>query len=78
MVCFNQEVRESILKKKPEDREYYTKTQCELINGVPRKAADQDELDDILTLSDEEKAFWLGINTSEDYFMEELGILNTV
>ena len=78
LVCFNQEVRESILKKKPEDREYYTKTQCELINGVPRKAADQDELDDILTLSDEEKAFWLGINTSEDYFMEELGILNTV
>ena len=78
LVCFNQEVRESMLKKKPEDREYYTKTQCELINGVPRKTADQDELDDILTLSDEEKIFWTKTNTSEDYFMEELGILNTV
>jgi hypothetical protein len=78
LVCFNQEVRESILKKNPEDREYYTKTQCELINGVPRKDADQDELDDILTLSDEEKTFWLNTDTSEDYFMEELGLLNTV
>ena len=78
LVCFNKEVRESILKKNPEDREYYTKTQCELINGIPRKDADQDELDDILTLSDEEKTFWLNTDTSEDYFMEELGLLNTV
>ena len=78
LVCFNEEVRESLLKKKPEDREYYTKTQCELINGVPRKEADQDSIEDILTLSDEEKTFWLNINTSEDYFIEELGILNTI
>ena len=34
------------------NREYYTKTQCELINGVPRKEADQDSLDEILTLSE--------------------------
>ena len=78
LVCFNEEVRESILKKNPEDREYYTKTQCELINGVPRKEADQDSMEDILTLSDEEKTFWVNTNTSEDYFMEELGILNTI
>ena len=75
LVCFKKEVRESLLKKKPEDREYYTKTQCELINGVPRKDGDQDSLEEILTLSPEEKGYWSKMELSENYFMEELGIL---
>ena len=37
LVCFKSEVRDSLIKKNPEDREYYTKTQCELINGIPEK-----------------------------------------
>ena len=40
LVCFKPEVRDTLLKKKPEDREYYTNTLCELINGVPRKEAE--------------------------------------
>ena len=75
LVCFKKEVRDSLLKKKPEDREYYTKTQCTLINGVPRKESDQDSLEEILTLSPEEKDYWTKMNLSENYFMEELGIL---
>ena len=75
LVCFKKEVRDSLLKKKPEDREYYTKTQCELINGVPRKEGDQDSLEEILTLSPEEKDYWVKMDLSENYFMEELGIL---
>ena len=78
LVCFKPEVRESLLKKKPEDREYYTKSQCELINGIPRKEADQDLLEEILKLSPEENMFWEKTGVSENYFMEELGILNTV
>ena len=78
LVCFKPEVRESLLKKKPEDREYYTKSQCELINGIPRKEADQDLLEEILKLSPEENMFWKETGVSENYFMEELGILNTV
>jgi hypothetical protein len=75
LVCFKKEVRDSLLKKNPEDREYYTKTQCELINGVPRKEGDQDSLEEILTLSPEEKDYWVKMELSENYFMEELGIL---
>tara|TARA_R110000824_G_scaffold168453_1_gene345429 strand:+ start:6527 stop:9250 length:2724 start_codon:yes stop_codon:yes gene_type:complete len=75
LVCFKPEVRESILKKNPENREYYTKTQCQLINGVPRKESDQDSLDEILTLSPEEKEYWAKMKLSENYFMEELNIL---
>jgi DNA polymerase elongation subunit (family B) len=78
LVCFKPEVRESLLKKKPEDREYYTKSQCELINGIPRKEADQDLLEEILKLSPEENMFWEQTGVSENYFMEELGILDTV
>ena len=78
LVCFNIEVRESLLKKNPEDREYYTKTQCELIHGVPRKEGDQDFLEDILTLSTEEKIYWEKMGLSENSFMKDLGILETV
>ena len=78
LVCFNTEVRESLLKKNPEDREYYTKTQCELLNGVPRKEGDQDSLDEILVLSPEEKFYWEKMGLNENYFMEELGILNAI
>ena len=78
LVCFKPEIRESLLKKNYEDREYYTKTQCKLINGVSRKEGDQDSLEEILTLSDEEKEFWKKTNTSENYFMEDLGILDAV
>jgi len=78
LVCFKPEVRDSILKTKPEDREYFTKSQCNLINGVPRKEADQDTLEEILELSKEEKVFWEKLNLSENYFMEELGIFDSV
>ena len=78
LVCFKPEVRDSLLKKKPEDREYYTKTQCELINGVPRKKADQDSLDEILTLSTEENIFWEKMGLDNDYFMKELNIFESV
>ena len=78
LVCFKKEVRESLLKKKPEDREYYTKTQCELISGVPRKDGDQDSLEEILTLSPEEKGYWSKMELSENSFMEDLGILETI
>jgi DNA polymerase elongation subunit (family B) len=78
LVCFKPEVRESLIKKIPDDREYYTKTQCNLINGIGRKEGDQDSLEEILELSNEEKVYWEKMNTSENYFMEELGLLDTV
>ena len=78
LVCFKPEVRESLIKKIPDDREYFTKTQCNLINGIGRKEGDQDSLEEILELSNEEQLYWKKMNTSENYFMEELGLLDTV
>ena len=78
LVCFKPEVRDSLLKTTPEDREFFTNTQCELINGIQRKEADQDKLDEILTLSPEEQMFWNNMGLSENSFMEELGIFESV
>jgi hypothetical protein len=78
LVCFKSEVRNSIIKKKPEDREYYTNSQCELIHGIARKEGDQDSLEEILTLSPEEKIYWKKMELSENSFMEDLGILETI
>ena len=79
LVCFKPEVRDSILVKKPEDRQYFTRRQCELMNGVPRREGDQDSLEEVLDLSREEQIFWKEtMGKSENYFLEKLGLLDTV
>jgi DNA polymerase elongation subunit (family B) len=64
LVCFKEEVRDGLLVKNPEERPFFTKDQCELINGVPFEEGDQDKLEDVMTISDEELKFWESINTS--------------
>lgn len=79
LVCFKLDIRDSILVKKPEDRQYFTRKQCELINGIGRSEGDQDSLEEVLDLSNEEKIFWKDtMGKSEDYFLEQLGLLDTV
>jgi hypothetical protein len=55
---FQQEVRNGLLVKNPEDRPFFTKVQCELINGQPFDEGDQDKLEDVMEISDEEMSFW--------------------
>jgi hypothetical protein len=59
LLCvFNPAIREDILIEDPKDRPYFTKTQCELINGYPLKESGQDKFDEVMTLSDSEVLFW--------------------
>ena len=46
--------------------------------NVPRKDGDQDSLEEILTLSPEEKGYWSKMELSENSFMKDLGILDTI
>ncbi len=79
LVCFKPEIRDNILIEDPKDRQYFTKSQCELINGIPRKPEDQDSLGEILDLSEDEVNFWSNVKQqNENYFMESLGIFDTV
>lgn len=59
LLCvFKPEIREDILVDNPDDRQFFTKTQCELVNGYPLKEDGQDKLDEVMTLSDSEVLFW--------------------
>ena len=58
LVVFKPEIRDEILIEDPKDRQYFTKTQCELVNGFPLKEDGQDKLDEVMTLSDSEVSFW--------------------
>jgi hypothetical protein len=58
LVAFNPSIREDILIEDPKDRQYFTKSQCELVNGHPLKESGQDKFDEVMTLSDSEVIFW--------------------
>jgi hypothetical protein len=58
LVAFRPEIREDILIETPEERQYFTKAQCELVNGFPLKEEGQDKLEEVMTLSDSEVLFW--------------------
>lgn len=68
LVVFKPEIREDILVENPEQRQYFTKIQCELVNGFPLKEEGQDKIDEVMTLSDSEVLFWNRVNR-DPYFM---------
>ena len=71
LVVFKQEVREGLLVTDPEQRGFFTKEQCELINGVPFKDGDQDRLqEDVLDISEPELKYWEKRGLSPNYIYD--------
>ena len=59
LLCvFKTDIRDDILIEDPKDRQFFTKLQCDLINGYPLKEDGQDKFDEVMTLSDSEVIFW--------------------
>jgi DNA polymerase elongation subunit (family B) len=75
LIVFKEDIRETLLVDTPNKRGFYTKNQCELINGVPFDAKDQDSLEDLLTITEQELNFWdkKGINPNHIYDLAEEG-----
>ena len=75
MVCFKEEVRNNLIVDKPEDRGIFTKSQCELINGLPMGPGDQDDLEEVMTMSDGEIKYWekRGLPSNYMYNLAEEG-----
>jgi len=76
LIVFKEEVRDGLLVKNPEDRVFFTKEQCELINGVPFEEKDQDDLDDhLMKMEEGEVEFWekVGIDPNYIYNFAEPG-----
>jgi hypothetical protein len=68
LVVFHPDIRNDIIVTKPEDREYFTVTQCKLTSGFPIKESGQDSYDEVMTLSDSEAIFWNRVDR-DPYFM---------
>jgi hypothetical protein len=75
LVVFQDEVRANLIVANPEDRGIFTNKQCELINGHPLGQGDQDDLSDVLTISDQELSYWgkRGLNPTYMYDIAEEG-----
>jgi hypothetical protein len=71
LVVFNPIVRENLLVKDVNDKYLFTRSQCELINGLPMESGDQDDLDtDLLQMSKEEIKFWEKMNLSPNFIFD--------
>jgi len=69
LLCvFKTDIRDDILIEDPKDRQFFTKLQCDLINGFPLKEDGQDKFDEVMTLSDSEVIFWNRIGR-DPFFM---------
>jgi hypothetical protein len=65
-----------LLVDNPDKRGFYTKSQCELINGIPFEEGDQDRLkEDVLDLEPKEIEYWekRGIHPNYIYDLAEEG-----
>jgi DNA polymerase elongation subunit (family B) len=76
LIVFKEEIRNTLLVDNPDKRGFYTKSQCELINGIPFEEGDQDRLkEDVLDLEPKEIEYWekRGIHPNYIYDLAEEG-----
>jgi DNA polymerase elongation subunit (family B) len=71
MVVFKEEVRKELIVDNPEKRGLFTTSQCELINGNPMKPGDQDDLNEVLAVSEPELRYWEKRGLHPDYMYEK-------
>lgn len=71
LVVFKKEVRDTLLITNPEDKQYFTSKELELISGLPMKEDQQDTLEELLTISEGEMLFWERNNKNPDFMIKE-------
>ena len=70
LIVFGEEVRNNLIVTDPKDRGLFTKDQCKLINGIPFEDSDQDSIEDLLTITDQEKIYWEKRGVDPEYIYE--------
>ena len=68
LVVYSPDIRKDILIENPIDQPIFTKSQTELGRGYPMKEKDQDNIDELLTISDMELLFWKSVGI-DPYYM---------
>jgi DNA polymerase elongation subunit (family B) len=71
LIVFDDEVRDTLLVKDPEDRSFYTTDQCKLINGKPFNPEDQDDIyENLIKMEQGEVEFWESVGIDPNYMYE--------
>lgn len=70
LVCFSKEIRDKILITNPNDRQYFTKEQCELVSGQPNKETDQDTFEQLMSLERKEIEYWMSVDKVPPFIKE--------
>ena len=71
LIVFDDEVRDTLLIKNPEDRSFYTTDQCKLINGKPFNDGDQDDIyENLIKMEQGEAEFWESVGIDPNYMYE--------
>jgi len=70
LVCFKDDIRNGLIVNNPEEMGIFTAAQCEMINGYPMGPGDQDELEEVMSLSDGEVKYWGKRGLSENYIYD--------
>ena len=68
LVVYNPDIRKDILIENPIYQPIFTKSQTVLGRGYPMKEKDQDNIDELLTISDMELLFWKSVGI-DPYYM---------
>ena len=71
LVVFDEEIRGKILVTDPSEKQFFTRSQLQLVSGQPRKDGDQDTLEELMTISDEEILFWVTTGLDRDYMIRD-------
>ena len=70
-MVFRTHIRESLLIKDPEEKQFFTRSELELVSGIASKEGDQDTLEELMTISEEEKRFWKMKGISPEYMIND-------
>lgn len=62
LVCFNPDIRPTILTTSPDQKQFFTEKQSLLTSGYPNKPEDQDTYKQLMQMEDKEIKFWTGID----------------
>lgn len=73
LVCFSRDIRDKILVKSPDERQYFTEEEAKLVAGEPMEEGDQDTYEALMTPERKEIEFWLRIG-EEPPFVKECNI----
>jgi DNA polymerase elongation subunit (family B) len=69
LVVFNKNVRDVLVITDPAEKQYFTNSELELVNGIATEEGDQDTLEELMTISDEELVFWEMKGISPEYMI---------